>query len=292
MPRCLLDNGAFFMLEQTTKRLPRRPTLERDRTRFIEIAPKRPARPYGLLPILLGVLVLVFWYFQTRDQAASFVVAPPLVVAEQFVASVANGTLIRHVGTTLAEIGIGFALGVSVAFMLGYGIARNTILDQTLSPYAVGFQAIPMIALAPTLIRFFGPGIVTNGIIGALIVFFPMLMSTIVGFRNIDPALRDLMQSYAATRWQTFLKLEIPAALPVLFGGFKVSTTLAVVGAIVGEAVSAQAGLGFLIYSSRYVYDTSLVLVGVFTLTALALLLYELVSRIERGFLAWQQREQ
>jgi len=280
------------MLEQARERLPRRPVLERDRTQVIDISPRHPARPYRLLPVLLGVLVLLFWYFQTRDQAASFVVAPPLAVAEQFITSVANGTLLRHVGTTLLEIGIGFALGVSTAFVLGYGIARNTILDQTLSPYAVGFQAIPIVAIAPVLIRFFGPGVVTNGIICALIVFFPMLMSTIVGIRNIDPTLRDLMQSYAATRWQMFLKLEIPAALPVLFGGLKVSTTLAVAAAVVGEAVSAQAGLGFLIYSSRYVYDTASVLVGVFTLTALALLLYEVVSRVERRLLAWQQREQ
>ncbi|MCC7448722.1 MAG: ABC transporter permease [Anaerolineae bacterium] len=280
------------MLEQARERLPRRPVLERDRTQVIDIRPKRPTRPYRLLPILLGALVLAFWYWQTRDQAASFVVAPPLAVAEQFVTSVINGTLLRHVGTTLLEIGIGFALGVSTAFVLGYGIARNTLLDETLSPYAVAFQAIPIVAIAPVLIRFFGPGVVTNGIICALIVFFPMLMNTIVGIRSIDPTLRDLMQSYAATRWQMFLKLEIPAALPVLFGGLKVSTTLAVAAAVVGEAVSAQAGLGFLIYSSRYVYDTSGVLVGVFTLTALALALYAVMSRIERGLLAWRQREQ
>jgi NitT/TauT family transport system permease protein len=251
----------------------------------------RPARHFRWLPVLIGLCVLLLWYVMTRDQAgAGFVVASPVAVAEQFVSLLGNGTLLRHVGTTLVEIVLGFALGVGCAFILGYGIARNSLLEQVLSPYAVGFQAVPIVAIAPVLIRFFGPGLVSNGIICALIVFFPMLVSTIVGVRSVDPNLRDLMRSLTATPWQMFTRLEVPAALPVLFGGLKISTTLAVAAAVVGEAISANAGLGFLIYSSRYVYDTSSVLVGVFTLTALALALYELVSRIERRWPAWQRR--
>ena len=251
----------------------------------------RPVRHFRWLPLLLALVVLLVWYLLTRDSAsASFVVAPPQAVAQQFVTLLANGTLIRHIGTTLVEIALGFALGVGCAFILGYGIAKNKLLEQLIGPYAVGFQAVPIVAIAPVLIRFFGPGLISNGIICALIVFFPMLVSTIVGVRNVDPDLRDLMRSLTATPWQMFTRLEVPAALPVLFGGLKISTTLAVAAAIVGEAVSSNAGLGFLIYSSRYVYDTSSVLVGVFTLTALALVLYEVVARIERRWLAWQRR--
>jgi NitT/TauT family transport system permease protein len=251
----------------------------------------RPARRFRWLPALVALLVLLLWYILTLDnRSAAFVVAPPLAVAQQFITLLANGTLLRHVGTTLIEIALGFTLGVGCAFVLGYGIAKNSLLEQVISPYAVGFQAVPIVAIAPVLIRFFGPGLISNGIICALIVFFPMLVSTIVGIRSVDPNLRDLMRSLTATPWQMFTRLEIPAALPVLFGGLKISTTLAVAAAVVGEAISANAGLGFLIYSSRYVYDTSSVLVGVFTLTALALALYALVSRVERRWLAWQRR--
>jgi NitT/TauT family transport system permease protein len=250
-----------------------------------------PARRLRWLPALVALLVLLLWYLLTLDnRGTAFVVAPPLAVAQQFITLLANGTLLRHVGTTLIEIALGFTLGVGCAFILGYGIAKNVLLEQVISPYAVGFQAVPIVAIAPVLIRFFGPGLISNGIICALIVFFPMLVSTIVGMLSVDPNLRDLMRSLTATPWQMFTRLEIPAALPVLFGGLKISTTLAVAAAVVGEAISANAGLGFLIYSSRYVYDTSSVLVGVFTLTALALALYTLVSRIERRWLAWQQR--
>ncbi len=251
----------------------------------------RPAPSYRWLPVVIALAVLGFWYLSTRGQSGmAFIVASPQAVAGEFVASVLNGTLFRHVATTLLEIGLGFTAGVSGAFVLGYSIAKNVLIDRALSPYVVGFQAVPIVVIAPALIPLVGPGILTNGIICALIVFFAMLVSTIVGIRNVDPDLRDLMRSLSATRWQTFTRLEIPAALPVLFGGLKISMTLAVAGAIVGEAVSANAGLGFLIYSATYVYNRALVLVGVFTLTALALTLYACVAQIERRFLAWQRR--
>ncbi len=243
------------------------------------------------LPLAVALFVLACWYLLTNDQTGmAFVIAPPQAVARQFVALMLNGALFRHVGVTLAEITLGFGIGVGSAFVLGYSIAHSWLLEQTLSPYVVGFQAIPLVVIAPVLIVVFGPGVITNASICALIVFFPMLVSTIVGLRGVDPDLRDLMRSLTATRWQMFTRLEIPAALPALFGGLKIATTLAVAGAVVGEAISSDAGLGFLIYSSRYVYDKSSVWVGIFTLTALALALYALLSRIERRLLAWQRR--
>lgn len=245
---------------------------------------------FGMLPLAFGVLILCLWYFATRgESAATLIIASPLDVARQAAASLLNGSLINHTITSLLEILFGFSVGVGAAFLLGYGIARNSLLEQIIGPYAVGFQAVPMIAIAPVLIYFFGTGIVPNGTIGAIIVFFPMLITTIVAIRSVDPDLRDLMRSLHATRWQTFVHLELPAALPVLFGGLKISTTLAVAGAIVSEAVSSESGLGYLIYSARYTYDKALMWVGVFTLVGLALLLYEIVARLERHLLKWQR---
>ncbi len=251
----------------------------------------RPAGRFRLLPLAVALVALACWHILTSGEGSiSFVIAPPLAVARQFVALVSNGTLFRHIGITLSEIALGFVVGVSLAFLLGYAITQSWLLERTLSPYVVGFQAVPLVVIAPVLIVMFGPGVITNAGICALIVFFPMLVSTIVGVRSVDPDLRDLMRSLTATRWQMFTRLELPSALPALFGGLKIGATLAVAGAVVGEAISANAGLGFLIYASRYVYDKSSVWVGIFTLTALALLLYELIARIERHFLAWQRR--
>lgn len=241
-----------------------------------------------LLPALIGIALLIGWYLLTRNDQNNFVRATPGQVALELLAMVNSGIWFMHIGVTLAEIGIGLVLGLSLAFVTGNGVARSHVLDSAFSPYLAGVQAVPIVAIAPVLITFIGPGLITNGIICALIVFFPMLIATIVGLRGIDPAKRELLESYSATRWQMFVHLELPAALPVLLGGLKVSATLAVVGAVVGEAVSSEAGLGFLIYQSRYVYNTSRVLVGLFTLTALALMLYESVAVAERYLLRWQ----
>lgn len=254
-------------------------------------SPRPVVRRRNGLPLLIAGMVALLWFALTQGEGASFVIASPQAVVRQFAATLANGTLLRHLSVTLAEIGIGLAIGMTAACLLGYSIAHSRLLEQAIGPYAVGFQAVPIVAIAPVLIRIFGPGLFSNGIVCALIVFFPMLINTIVGIRNVDPAKLDLMQAMAASRWQTFRWLEVPAALPVILGGLKISATLAVIGAVVGEAVSAQAGLGYLIYSARYVYDTSLVMVGIFTLTALALTLYEIVSRIERWLLRWQPRD-
>lgn len=122
----------------------------------------------------------------------------------------------------------------------------------------------------------------------ALITFFPTLISTIVGIRSVDPDLHDLMRSLRASRWQRFRLLELPAALPVLFGGLKLSVILAVVGAVVGEFSGADVGLGFLINLARGVLDTPLMFVAVFCLVVIAQTLYVAVSLLEQYCLRWR----
>ena len=137
-------------------------------------------------------------------------------------------------------------------------------MDRLLAPYIVASQSIPIVALAPLLVIWFGSGLTSKVLVCALIAFFPTLISTIVGIRNVDPDLHDLMRSLRASRRQIFRLLELPAALPVIFGGLKLSVILAVVGAVVGEFVGADVGLGFLINLARGVLDTPLMFVAIF----------------------------
>jgi NitT/TauT family transport system permease protein len=209
-------------------------------------------------------------------------------VADRWWAIASIGSLIRHTAVTLREVLTGLLAGVLAAFWIGYLLAKNRIVAYTLTPYLVALQAVPIVAIAPLLIIWFGAGIASKVIICALLVFFPMLVNTVIGMRNIPPELHDLMRSLEATPLQTFWHLELPAALPILLGGLKVSATLSVIGAVVGEFVSASAGLGYLINFGRGVYDTPLVIAAVFTLTGLALLLYGLAAWLERILLDWQ----
>jgi len=139
------------------------------------------------------------------------------------------------------------------------------------------------------LVIWFGSGRLSKVLISALIVFFPILVNTIVAVRSVPEDLRDLLRSLQATRWQLFSKLELPAAMPILLGGLKIGATLSVIGAVVGEFVAADEGLGFLISLARGMYDTPMVFVAVLTLIGMALLLYSIVAVLERRLLYWQE---
>ncbi|MDD2923051.1 MAG: ABC transporter permease, partial [Anaerolineales bacterium] len=177
---------------------------------------------------------------------------------------------------------------VSFATVVGYALAKSRALEKILSPYLVASQAIPIVAIAPLLVIWLGGGILSKVVICALIVFFPVLVNTVVGIRAVPTALYDLMRSIRATRWQILLKLEVPAALPILLGGLRVGATLSVIGAIVGELVNAKEGLGYLLQLGDFQYDTSMVYVAVFMLIFLALGLYGIVAQVEKKLLRWQ----
>jgi NitT/TauT family transport system permease protein len=249
----------------------------------------RSSRWHWLLAPIFGLLLLLAWELLARSgMYAEFIVPSPGSVVQRWREIACDGSLVRHMAVTLREVLTGLLIGVLAAFWLGYLLAKSRIVAVTLTPYLVALQAVPIVAIAPLLIIWFGAGIASKVIICALLVFFPMLVNTVLGMRNIPPELRDLMRSLEATPLQTFWHLELPAALPILLGGLKVSATLSVIGAVVGEFVSASAGLGYLINFGRGVYDTPLVIAAVFTLTGLALLLYGLAAWLERILLDWQ----
>jgi NitT/TauT family transport system permease protein len=245
----------------------------------------------GLLPVLALIAFIAAWeaIIQIGEYPA-FLLPAPADVARKAVRVAADGTLILHTSRTLLAVLGGLALGLTVATILGYTLAQSVQMERALSPYLVASQAVPIIAIAPLLVVWLGPGLIGEVLISALIVFFPILVNTIAGVHSVPDDLRDLMRSLHATRWQTFAKLEVPAALPILLAGLKVGATLSVIGAVVGEfaGLSSDAGLGHMISIADGQYDTARMFVGVFALVALALSLYGVVSLIERRALAWR----
>ncbi len=244
-----------------------------------------------LAPILSIACLLLLWqWISARGIISHILVPPPAAVYQAFTDSLAEGTLLKHTFVTLEEMLYGLLLGVGIGLAIGYAIAKAPILENILSPVIVAFQSTPIVAYAPLLVIWFGSGIASKIVTTAVIVFFPTLVNTIVGVRSVSPNLRDLMRSLKAGRWQVFRHLEAPSALPVILAGLKTSTTLAVIGAVVGEFVSQGSGLGYLVTSARNLYDTPLVVVAVLTMTAISLSLYGLVAYVEWRFLVWQRR--
>lgn len=245
-----------------------------------------------LLPLLAIGIAIVVWEAVARGSGLpAFILPPPSAIAGRLSRSLTDGSLMRHTLVTLSEVLVGLALGVGAATALGYGLAKSTSLERILSPYIVASQSVPIVAIAPLLVIWFGPGRISKVLICALIVFFPVLINTVVGVRSVPAELYDLMHSLRASKGQIFWKLEFPAAMPVLLGGLKIGATLAVIGAVVGEFVGADQGLGFLINVADGLYDTPLVFVAVITLIAMALTLYALVATLERRLLAWRTVE-
>jgi NitT/TauT family transport system permease protein len=233
---------------------------------------------------------LLSWWLVTRFAGLpAFILPSPVQVAVRFWKALVEGSLLIDTLTTLVEILLGLLAGTIGAVFLGYAIARSRLFERVVSPYLVATQAVPIVAIAPLMVIWFGPGIFSKVLICALIVFFPVLVNTVVGLRAVPHPLYDLMRSLHATSGQTLRKLELPAALPVLLGGLRIGATLSVIGAVVGELVGSDHGLGFLVNVGRGQYDTALVFVAVFTLIALALILYGLVSFLERKLLTWQE---
>ncbi len=212
-----------------------------------------------------------------------FILPPPLAVAERFVQALADGTIQPHLWTTLVEVALGFAVGASSALVLGYGLARSRFVEQVLSPYLVAAQATPILALAPLIALWFGPGLLGKVLICALIVFFPVAVATMVGIRSVDAKLLELGRALRATRRQVLTTLEIPAALPSILGGMRVGVTLAVVGAIVGEWAGAERGLGVLINLARgSLFDIPLMFATLLTIALVGIALYLVVVVVER----------
>jgi NitT/TauT family transport system permease protein len=230
------------------------------------------------------IAFLVVWKLATVVGGyPEFILPAPEVVVERGARAIGSGVLWEHTAVTLLEVVLGFAVGAIVAVLTGIALGKSLIVERVLSPYLVAAQAVPILALAPLLDIWFGGGLLARVVICALIVFFPIAIATMVGIRSTDPLLDELLRSLGASAGQRTRLLEIPSALPVLFGGLRVGVTLAVIGAVVAEWAGASVGLGVLInIANQGLFDTPLMFVALATLALIGLVFYGLVVVVER----------
>lgn len=197
----------------------------------------------------------------------------------------------HHLGITALEAGLGFAIGCFTGVSLGFLLSHFSLLERVFYPYIVAFKSLPKIAIAPMLVVWFGFGLEPKIFIAAVITFFPILVNTMAGYRSVDPDRIDLARSVRASEWQILYKIRLPSALPFIFAGLNIAVVLAFLGAIVGEFVGAQAGIGLLILE----FNQSLNIAGVFSLLMILCALGVSVSAamryLEHKLCFWAQRE-
>ena len=237
------------------------------------------------LPVIgaFVIFVLVWKAIVVLTGLPPFILPAPETVGQRFVEAWLDGTFWPHFLTTMVEIAIGFIVGTVLALIAGYGLARSDLFARLASPYLVAAQAVPILVLAPLLVVWFGSGLLSKAVICSLIVFFPVAIATMVGIRSVDPRLLELGRSLRATKRQILTTLEIPAALPNIFGGLRVGVTLAVVGAVVGEWAGASTGLAVLINLARgSLFDIPLMFATLLTIALVGIALYLAVVVAER----------
>jgi NitT/TauT family transport system permease protein len=217
-----------------------------------------------------------------------FILPSPVVVLVNFWQNLQNGLLIQNSLVTFAEILLGLFLGLGLAFPLGYFLAKLSGFQSLFLPVVVILSTIPVVALAPLVIIWLGWGLLAKVVICALTLFFPVVVNTYTGFSNQNENFNQLLDSFKASGWQKLIIWEIPAGMPVLFAGLKIGVTLSVIGAVVGEFVASDKGLGFLINLAGGLYDTPLRFSAFLMIGIISVGLYSLVSFLEKKVVRWQ----
>ena len=243
-----------------------------------------------VLPVVILLAVLGIWEAAVYlfDIKRFILPAPTEILVTVFEE---RESLLRHSWVTLQEMLLGFLLAITVGIPLAVFMFEFPILERAFYPYVIGSQTVPVFAIAPLLVTWFGFGIASKVVMAAIIVFFAIVLNTMDGLKSTDPDMVNIFRILRATRWQILWKVRIPSALPFIFSGAKIGISISTIGAVIGEWVGASAGLGFLMEYSNAQFRTSLVFAAIFCLTLMGLGLFVIMSLLERFAMPWRQHQ-
>jgi NitT/TauT family transport system permease protein len=240
----------------------------------------------SLLPFVAFVAFLAVWEWAVVTfSVRAFILPRPSQVAVALVAEA--GQLLPAALVTAQEIVLGFILAVVIGVPLAVALASSRWVEDTFFPLILSAQIVPKVALAPILTVWLGLGMTTKLMVAFLLSFFPILIDTMIGLKSVETGKILLARSMGASAIRTFFKIRLPSALPNLFGGMKIASTLAVVGAIVGEFIGANAGLGNVLLIAQSNFDMVMVFAGITYLTAVGIMLFAALAALERLLIPW-----
>lgn len=252
----------------------------------------KPGEKNGMLAFLYplpGIVLLVVWYiFTLSDPKRQFIFSSPQKVYEAFVHLVSNGELIRHAGTTIFEALAGFILGTLTGALIGLSFWYSRTVAKIAQPYISALASVPIFAIAPMIIVWFGIGILSKIMLAFLSTVVVAIVQSYQGAMTVEPRILKLMQVLGASRWQVFSIVVVPSSWIWVINAMKLNIGLALLGAFIGEFISSEQGLGYMIVKASGLYDMATVLVGVITLICIALVLTMAVGRLEARLLRWK----
>lgn len=237
---------------------------------------------------ILTFILLLIWEMDARMVNTSFILPAPTEVGMKLW-ELREVLFLHHLPITFSVIVIGLAISLVLGISLAISMSMSKVLEQTFYPLLITSQTIPIIALAPIFVLWFGYSIWSKIIVTIIITFFPITVSTFDGFRSTNKDLKELFQSIGASRRQLFFKLEIPSALPSFFSGLKVAVPMSVIGAAIGEWLGAQAGLGYFSRRMMTQFDGAGVFAPIVLLSFIGILLFIVVVLLEKYILNWRR---
>ncbi|MGQ9548956.1 MAG: ABC transporter permease [Roseiflexus sp.] len=240
------------------------------------------------LTISLALILFTWQAVVIVNDYPPFILPVPTLVIQRLATELAGETLQRHITITLSAALSGFGIALALSLSLGYLLARMRTFDRVLTPLLAASQAVPIVAVAPLIVLWVGVGLESRILVATLVTFFPILSATIVAFRSVPRELIDMARISGATRWHLLRYIELPLALPGIFGGVKAGLALATTGAVVGEFIGGRDGLGALINIARGLFDTPLMFVALTVLAGVTLLLFLIALVIERVLITWE----
>lgn len=243
----------------------------------------------GLLRLAFFVVFLVAWEIAATGLHAEFWVSRPSLIGGRLVEWIRTGYLPFHLGITLQEMFWGFIFGASAGIAAGFLLGLTPVLGKLLDPFITSIYSLPKIALAPLFVLWFGIGLEMKIVIAAVTVFFLVFWNSYAGVRDVDAELVDVLRVMGAKQHHLLQKVILPGALSWIYVGLKLSIPYALIGAIVGEIVASNRGLGFVLQSTAGQFDTAGLFAALFVLMIVATLLNEVLNRSETHVLRWKR---
>ena len=241
---------------------------------------------------LISLAVLVFiWHMSIEIFAIpDYLLPPPSAVFSSLYHGLVSGELWPHIGTTLSETLVGYVIGCGLAVLAGALLAESRTFERFLYPLLIGLQAMPKVALGPIILVWFGFGMASKVVLVALVCFFPLFVNTVNGIKRTDPELLDACRAFSASRLYLLLHVKLPSASGEIFSGLQIGVALALIGAVVGEFLSAQEGLGYLIASASVSMSLATMFSGVLLLAAIGLTGSMIMRAVHRRVVFWEAR--
>ena len=255
------------------------------------------ASGWRLVLIRVGILaaILVCWELvsgNTRGGEAALVdkfwVSQPSDIIARLADWISKGTLWFHMAITLQEMAIGFVIGSVGGVLIGFLLAQNLTLARIFDPFIIAFYSIPKLALAPLFILWFGIGLEPKIVLVSTVVFLLVFLNTYSGVRDVDPEIVDIFRLMGASQRDIFTKIVLPSASPWILTGLKLAVPYSLIGAVVGEIMASNKGLGYLLMHSQGQFDTAGLFAAIFVLMIMGLLINEVVNRAEDRLLKWK----